>query len=154
VLEQGGTGWFKIQSVFSWVRLWGGGIALAYVVQGGVTILIAAALAWLWHGRAAFPLKAAGLAIGCVLATPYSLDYDLMLLALAIAYLAVDGMARGFGGYEKTVLAALWMVPLVARSVPQIAFVPLAVPLMLLAFVLLLRRTGVFDTLSLSPAKH
>src|SRR5450756_51567 len=30
VLEQGGTGWFKIQSVFSWVRMWGGGIALAY----------------------------------------------------------------------------------------------------------------------------
>ena len=30
VLEQGGTGWYKIQSVFSWVRMWGGGIALAY----------------------------------------------------------------------------------------------------------------------------
>ncbi|HWC93066.1 MAG TPA: glycosyltransferase family 87 protein, partial [Pseudolabrys sp.] len=26
VLEQGGTGWYKIQSVFSWVRMWGGGI--------------------------------------------------------------------------------------------------------------------------------
>src|SRR5665213_1027294 len=25
VLEDGGTGWYKIQSVFSWVRMWGGG---------------------------------------------------------------------------------------------------------------------------------
>ncbi len=35
VLEQGGTGWFKIQSVFAWVRMWGGGIALAYALQVG-----------------------------------------------------------------------------------------------------------------------
>ena len=88
VLEQGGTGWYKIQSVFSWVRMWGGGIALAYVVQAAVTVTIAAALAWLWRSRAAYPLKAAALLIGTLLATPYSLDYDLMLLAPAIGYLA------------------------------------------------------------------
>jgi hypothetical protein len=140
VLEQGGTGWFKIQSVFSWVRMWGGGIALAYATQGAVMILVAAALGWLWRSAAAYPLKAAGLVIGCLLATPYSLDYDLMLLAPAIAYLAVDGSARGFVAWEKTVLAALWIVPLIARSVPEATYVPLAVPLMLLAFGLLLRR--------------
>ena len=38
VLEQGDTGWHKIQSVFSWVRMWGGSIALAYAVQGAVTV--------------------------------------------------------------------------------------------------------------------
>lgn len=140
VLEQGGTGWYKIQSVFSWVRMWGGGIALAYVVQAAVTVTIAAALAWLWRSRAAYPLKAAALLIGTLLATPYSLDYDLMLLAPAIGYLAYDGFARGFGAYEKTVLAALWIVPLVARSVPQATLIPLAVPIMLLAFAMLLRR--------------
>ena len=140
VLEQGGTGWYKIQSVFSWVRMWGGGIAFAYAAQGAVMLAVAAALIWLWRSPAAFPLKAAGLLIGSLLATPYSLDYDLMLLAPAIAYLALDGFARGFGAYEKTILAALWIVPLVARSVPQATLIPLAVPVMLLAFVLLLRR--------------
>jgi alpha-1,2-mannosyltransferase len=140
VLEQGGTGWYKIQSVFSWVRMWGGGIALAYAAQGAVMLAVAAALVWLWRSPAAFPLKAAGLLIGSLLATPYSLDYDLMLLAPAIAYLALDGSQRGFGAYEKTILAALWIVPLVTRSVPQATLIPLAVPVMLLAFVLLLRR--------------
>jgi len=120
--------------------MWGGGVTLAYAIQGAVTLAIAAALVWLWRSTAAFPLKAAALVIGCVLATPYSLDYDLMLLAPAIAYLAVDGWARGFGAYEKTLLAALWIVPLVARSVPQFTMIPLAIPVMLLAFVLLLRR--------------
>ena len=78
--------------------------------------------------------------IGSVLATPYSLDYDLMLLAPAIAYLALDGWTRGFAAYEKTVLAALWLVPLIARSLPQATLIPLAVPIMLLTFALLLRR--------------
>ena len=140
VLEQGGTGWYKIQSVFAWVRMWGGGIALAYALQAAVMLAVAAALAWLWRSKAAYPLKAAALLIGSVLATPYSLDYDLMLLAPAIAYLVVDGVARGFGPYEKTILAALWIVPLVARSVPQATLIPLAVPILLLAFTMVLRR--------------
>jgi alpha-1,2-mannosyltransferase len=140
VLEEGGTGWFKIQSVFSLVRMWGGGVTLAYVLQGTVTLAIAGALVWLWRSAATFPLKAALLIIGCLLATPYSLDYDLMLLAPAIAFVAAHGLARGFGPYEKTMLAALWIVPLVARSVPEFTSIPLAVPVMLLAFGLLLHR--------------
>jgi hypothetical protein len=140
VLEQGGTGWHKIQSVFSWVRMWGGGIALAYAAQAAITLAVAAALCWLWRSRASYPLKAAGLLIGTLLATPYSLDYDLMLLAPAIAYLSIDGLQRGFGPYEKTIVAALWIVPLVARSAPQATLIPLAVPTMLLALVFLLRR--------------
>jgi len=140
VLEQGDTGWHKIQSVFSIVRMWGGGVPLAYAAQIVVTLFVAVALVWLWRSRAAFTLKAAALAIGTILATPYSLDYDLMLLAPAIAFLAVDGLTRGFAPYEKTVLAALWLVPLVARSIAQTALIPLAVPLMLLCFLLLLRR--------------
>jgi hypothetical protein len=140
VLEQGDTGWHKIQSVFSIVRMWGGGVPLAYALQTAATLFVAAALIWLWRSRAAFPLKAAALAVGTILATPYSLDYDLMLLAPAIAFLAADGLKRGFAPYEKTILAALWLVPLLARSIAHLALIPLAVPLMLLCFLLLLRR--------------
>lgn len=140
VLEQGQTGWHKIQSVFSWVRMWGGGVTLAYAIQGAVTAAVAAALIWLWRSPAAYPLKAAALIVGCLLATPYSLDYDLMLLAPAIAYLAADGMARGFAPWQKTILAALWIVPLIARSGPEVTMIPLAVPVMLIAFAALLHR--------------
>ena len=69
-----------------------------------------------------------------------SLDYDLVVLAPAIAFLAADGWARGFAPWEKTVLGALWLVPLVARSVPQATLIPLTVPMMLLAFAMLLHR--------------
>lgn len=140
VLEQGGTGWYKIQSVFSWVRMWHGSVPLAYAVQGAVTLTIAAALALIWRARVPFALQAAALLIGTILATPYSLDYDLMLLAPAIAFLAAGGMQRGFAPWEKTLLAALWLVPLLTRSVAEATLIPLAVPLMLAGFGFLLHR--------------
>jgi alpha-1,2-mannosyltransferase len=142
VLEQGDTGWHKIQSIFSWARMWGAPVPLAYAIQGTATLALAMATAWLWHGKAPYPLKAAGLCLAAILATPYTLDYDMMVLAPAIAFLAADGMARGFGPWEKTALAALWLVPLVARTVPQATLIPLGVPAMLAMFVLVLRRAG------------
>ena len=87
-----GTGWEKIQSVFSAVRNWGGNLATAYAAQGALALLLAASLAWLWHSDAAFELKAAALAAGSLLATPHVLDYDLVVLAVAIAFLARAAM--------------------------------------------------------------
>ena len=140
VLETGETGWHKIQSVFSWTRMWGAPIPLAYMVQGVVTLGVAAALAWLWRSPAAFALKAAALCLATILATPYSLDYDLMLLAPGIAFLALDGLARGFAPWEKTALAALWLVPLLVRGVAQAALIPLGVIAMLAMLALVIRR--------------
>lgn len=148
ILESGDTGWYKIQSVFSWVRMWGGPVTLAYALQGAVTLVVAAALIWLWRGNASFPRKAAALLIGTLLATPYSLDYDLMLLAPAIGFLAADGFARGFGGYEKSLLAILWIVPLITRAIAEATLIPLAVPAMLCAFVMILLRSNAARTKS------
>jgi alpha-1,2-mannosyltransferase len=140
VLEQGNTGWYKIQSVFAWARMWGSPIALAYTLQGAVIVALAAALAWLWRGAAAYPLKAAALCLGTILATPYSFDYDMMVVAPAIAFLAADGCARGFEPWQKTALAALWLVPLVARSVAEASLIPLGVPAMLGVLIMVMWR--------------
>jgi alpha-1,2-mannosyltransferase len=148
VLEQGGTGWHKIQSVFSWARMWGAGVPFAYAAQGAVTVALGAALIWLWRSNASYRLKAAALPIASILATPYSLDYDLMALAPAIAFLAVEGFDRGFRAWEKTALAFLWFMSLIARTVAEQTLIPLAVPAMLIVVFLVLRRaaddTGAF----------
>ena len=140
VLESGGTGFHKIQSVFSWVRMWGGSVPLAYAIQGAVTLGIAVALAWLWRSNAPYPRKAAALIVGAILAAPYCLDYDLVLLAPALAFLAAYGIAHGFAPYEKSALGVLWLVPLVTRSIAEWTSVPLAVPCMMLVFALVLRH--------------
>jgi alpha-1,2-mannosyltransferase len=163
VLEQGNTGWHKIQSVFSWARMWGASIAVAYALQGALIVALGAALVWLWRSSASYPLKAAALCLATILATPYSLDYDMMLLAPAIAFIATDGISRGFGPWQKTALAALWLVPLVARSVAQATMIPLGVPAMLAMFALVLWRAELAvpmafanarSTMASSPGDH
>jgi hypothetical protein len=148
VLEHGGTGWHKIQSVFSIVRMWGGSVPLAYAMQGATIAALAVALAWLWRSEASYRLKAAALPLVALLATPYSLDYDLVVLAPAIAFLAVEGLERGFRDWEKTALALLWFMPLIARTLAEQTLIPLGVPTMALVFLLVLRRaaaeTGAF----------
>jgi hypothetical protein len=152
VLEQGGTGWHKIQSVFSWARMWGGSVPVAYAAQGAVTLALAASLAWLWRSGADRALKSAALVIASILATPYSLDYDMVALAPAIAFLAVNGMVRGFTAWEKSALAFLWFVPLITRTFAEHTLIPLGVPAMLLVFVLILRRAA--KDLGLSAGWH
>jgi hypothetical protein len=142
VLEQGGAGWHKMQSVFSWVRMWGGAVPLAYAAQGAITLALATGLAWLWRSPAAFGLQAAALALAALLATPYSLDYDMMVLAPAIAFLVGNGLAHGFAPYEKTALAALWPVPLTARAVAQVTFIPLGPIIVGATLALLLGRAS------------
>ena len=146
VLEQGDTGWEKIQSVFSAVRMWGAGVHLAYTVQATLALMLAASLAWLWQSDAAFELKASALATGSLLATPYVLDYDLVVLAVAIAFFARHGLSRGFRTFEISLLAAAWIVPLLARAVAGSTCIPLGLMTMLTLYALILRRAAIERT--------
>jgi Glycosyltransferase family 87 len=142
VLEQGGTGWQKIQSIFSAVRAWGASVPIAYAAQATLFAALAATLAWLWHSDAAFELKAAALALGSLLATPYVLDYDLVVLAVAIAFFARHGLRHGFRDFEISLLAAAWIVPLLSRSVAGATFIPLGLLVELTLYAFVLRRAA------------
>jgi alpha-1,2-mannosyltransferase len=142
VLEKGDTGFHKIQSVFSAVRLLGGSVTLAYAAQGIVFAAAAASVVWLWRSRAAFALKAAALIAGSMLATPYLLDYDLMIAAPAIAFLAAHGLSRGFAPYEKSALAFIFIAPLLTRAIAEQTFVPLGLFAVILLFAMPLRRAA------------
>jgi Glycosyltransferase family 87 len=140
VLEQGDTGWEKIQSIFSAARNFGANVPTAYAIQGALALLLAASIAWLWHSDAAFELKAAALALGSLLATPYVLDYDLVVLAVAIAFFARYGFSRGFRDYEISLLAAAWLVPLLSRGVAGATGIPLGLIVLLTCYGFVLRR--------------
>jgi len=140
VLEKGDTGFHKIQSVFSAVRLLGGSITLAYAAQGIIFIGVAASIVWLWRSRAAFALKAAALIAGSMLATPYLLDYDLMIAAPAIAFLTAHGLNKGFVSYEKSALAFVFVAPLLTRAVAEQTYLPLGLAAVILLFGMTARR--------------
>ena len=140
VLEQGSTGWEKIQSVFSAVRMWGAGVQLAYAVQIALALMLATSLGWLWQSDAAFELKASALATASLLATPYVLDYDLVALAVGIVFFVRHGLSRGFRTFEISLLAAAWIAPLLSRGVAGAAGIPLGLMVLLALYVFTLRR--------------
>ncbi len=140
VLEEGGTGFYKIQSAFAAVRLWGGPVALAYAAQATVVLAVAFFLVRIWRSESALAFKAAALIAGAILATPYALDYDLVVMGPAIAFLAAYGLKRGFLPYEKSALAFCWLAPLIARSAAQFIGLPLGLIALLILFALAYRR--------------
>lgn len=144
VIEQGGTGWHKIMSPFAAIRMWGGGIEAAYAVQGVVTVL--AVVATLWIARSAAPaLRNAAACAAVLIATPYALDYDLVVLGVGAAFLVADGRERGFLPYERSLIALVWAAPLFARQVAEVALVPLGLATMLVVLFLAVRRASVLD---------
>ena len=140
VLEPGGIGWEKIQSAFSAMRMWGAGVRSAYAIQIALALMLAASLAWLWQSTALFDLKASALATATLLATPYVLDYDLVVLAVAIVFFVRHGMNRGFHDYEISLLAAAWFMPLLSRAVAGVTGIPLGLLVLLALYVFIVQR--------------
>jgi alpha-1,2-mannosyltransferase len=124
-LETGATGWEKIQSVFGGVRLMGGGYELAMATQVIVALLVIAAIVFVWRSRADARLKQALVFPGVLLTTPYCLDYDMVLLAPTLVLLALHGASRGFERWEISLLAAVFVMPMIARLVGGAVHMPL-----------------------------
>ncbi len=140
VIEQGETGWHKIQSPFAMARMWGGSVSLAYAVQGAVTV--AALGAVLWPTRTARPqLRNAAVCAAAMLSTPYVLDYDLVVLGFGAAFLVADAAERGWLPWEKSLLALVWLAPLVSRTLAEAAFVPLGQASIVILLALAVRRS-------------
>ena len=114
IIEAGATGWEKIQSPFAAVRQWGGSIPAAYVAQAIVSAL-AIAMAALVARRGSMAVRGAAALSAALLCTPYVLDYDFVLLGVAIAFMMADMAKRGPLRWEPTWLAYAWIAPLFGR---------------------------------------
>ena len=156
VLEQGGIPMYTLQTVFGAIRMWGGSVGLAYAVQAAVALYAAAAVIWIWQSERPFALKAAALAAGSLMVSPYVLQYDLVLLALPIAWLAMEGYQNGFLPYEKTMLLAAWILPRVALAVSQMARIPIA-PIVIVALMTAIIRRATYSESAADrrqPSRH
>jgi arabinofuranan 3-O-arabinosyltransferase len=106
-LTEGKATWWKLQSVLSLVRYLGGPEQLAWTLQWIVTGSVAVGLIAMWRSRADYCWKAAALAVGTLLTTPYLFMYDMMVLAIPVAYLVRAGLEGGFRAYELPALACV-----------------------------------------------
>ncbi len=122
--------WPKLISVFTAVRLLGGPAPLATVAQGAVGLCVLACVAAVACRRPGAQAETATMVAATMLFTPYLMDYDLVCLAVPMAWLAARATATGWYGWEKIVLAASLLMPLGARACNLVAGVPLAPPVL------------------------
>ncbi len=115
ILVDNAIGAAKLESPFGLVRLLGGGTGTAWAAQLLVTVPVVIFVGWLWRASAPTELKAAGLAAGIALATPYVLIYDLVILVVPIAFLARTGLSK-FETLAVTAAAVL----LFARAMTEV----------------------------------
>ncbi len=144
IIENGATGWEKIQSPFAAVRQWGGSIPAAYAVQGVATAAAIAAAALIsWRGS--MEVRGGAVLAAALLSTPYVLDYDFVLLGMAIAFLTADMLKRGALPGEASWLAYAWIAPLFGRAVSEYTLIPVNLIAAIAVLALAGRRAIVFD---------
>lgn len=140
LLEHEGIGWEKMQSLFAALRHFGLGLTASYAAHITLTLAVAATTIWIWRCRVDFSLKASALVTGALLIPPHIVEYDMVVLALAIAWLAGRGLKSGFMPYEKTLLAAVWFAPLCARAIAGQTLLPVGFLAIFCLFALIVRR--------------
>lgn len=150
IVEQGATGWHKIMSPFAAIRMWGGSIPLAYAVQLLASLAAIVAVVWLSLKRGEAQLRNALACAAVLVATPYVLDYDHVVLLPALAFLWLDGEKRGFLSWDRSLMAMVWFAPLVARQLAYFTFLPLGLASALIVAAIAVRRSA----LRSSPSRH
>lgn len=140
IVEQGLAEYWKMQSVFSAVRLVHGGIRLAYAVQIVVAIGVLALVVKTALRRPGAEAEGALVVAATPLCIPYIMDYDLVLLALPLAWTLARARASAWEPWEKIVLFAAYVLPLVARPLAMAAALPLAPVVLGALFAIVLRR--------------
>ncbi len=139
VLEGGDVGFEKFQSAFAAVRFWGGSITAAYAMQTLVSLAAIVATMRTWRITRDANLRAAILILATLLASPHVLDYDLMLLGPAMAFLVAYGRLRPA---DINLLALAWLTPLIARAAMGATGVPLGFLVITALFTAALRRAA------------
>ncbi|MCL7971245.1 MAG: DUF2029 domain-containing protein [marine benthic group bacterium] len=102
----------RMPSVLVAASLAGLGRGAAMAAQILVGILVLVAVGWTWVRRLRMPVRGSALLFGLPLVTPYSFDYDLAVLTVAIAWLLMEAGRRGWLRGEKALIAILWISPI------------------------------------------
>ncbi len=146
-LSDGWADWSKLQTAFGLARTLGASEPMAWSVQGVVVLSTATAVVYVWRSRADFEIKAATLATASMLATPYLYTYDLVVLAIPLAFLFRLGRTRGFLPNE---MAGIGLVCLLVLIFPFVKF-PVGFAAMLVTAALIAHRA--FGSAHTQPAR-
>jgi len=138
-------------SPFAAARLLGASISGAWLTQIVVSVAVLVILIIVVRRRPGVPGEGAILAACTCLATPFLLDYDLMVLAVPLAWVAAEAERSGYLPWEKLILATAFLLPLVVRPIATLADLPAAPPVLIALLWVVARRASMVREM---PSQH
>ncbi|MFZ3234583.1 MAG: glycosyltransferase family 87 protein [Stellaceae bacterium] len=109
---------------FGAVRLLGGSLAASYIAQGVTTLAAAMVVAIVWRRELPLPVRAATLIAATLVAVPLALFYDLVLAAVAGAWLLRIRAPQRLPEWVEMALAGLYVLTLNPRNIGGALSVP------------------------------
>lgn len=156
ILNEGLVSYHKMQSLFASLRLMGVAVSPAYVLHAMLALMATTAVVWVWRQPVDSLLKVAALATGSLMVTPFLLDYDLTILGIPIACLAVYRNEIDFNADLINLLAIAWLAPIVLRFLNGAVAFPWA-PLLLsvlLYKIIMIAREGRLEMVGTACISH
>ena len=140
----------RMQSIFAAVLLLNGTTPLAIAVQAAGALASMVLLILVVRKRPGAGPETSMLVLATLTSTPYLFDYDLVCLSIPIAWWASRIAQTGALDWEKSTLAAAFVLPLIARAAGIHLGLPLT-PAIVLSLLVLLRIRIRHDTRSSRP---
>ena len=157
VLELGGVGFGKMQSMFATARMLGASVGTAYALQGLVALSAVCTLIWALRQPIGAAAERSLIVIASLLISPFSLHYDMVLVAFPLAWMFREWKRDGFPPWSKLVLCLVFLAPMIdyapiIYNLPFLHPLPFGLPALLLFSWLLVGGIAKREVESLSPA--
>lgn len=146
MLESGFSGFilnFKtMPSTYAATRLAGGGIRLSLLAHITAMAFALFITVRVWSRETSLPVRASILVICSMLFTPYLQDYDVTLLALAIAWLGWEGYLKKWSEKENLFLLASWFAPLISLFLVKLFEIQILPVFLIIMIFFILKRNA------------
>jgi len=129
-------------TVFAFMRLSGASVMASYAGQAVVAVIALFSVASIWRRNVAASLKYSALITGTLMVSPYLLEYDLAWLALPIAWMANQGIKKGWLRWEREILVAAWLTPVFCIALAKVYSLQLGAGVLLALLWIIVRRAS------------
>ena len=135
ILQNDSAIWDRMPTIFALVRLQGGSVGLAMVLQIIIAVGAIILLILVWRRDYPLPVRGSVLVLGTFLCSPYAFEYDLTLLLLPLAWFAVENFQNNWLTAKGVLFVLLWYSPFLNKIAVYIAGVHIE-SLVIIAFML------------------
>lgn len=131
---------YKMPTLYATALMAGAPVVLAQVLHGIGAIAAVAATALIWRRSDDAALKAAIVTCGAFLVAPYAYYYELTIMVIPLALLALKAADEGWRPFDHLMLLGIFLIPLILPGDPQRTGFNLSVLVTLLAVAFVARR--------------